>query len=441
LEKINKLFLHEFHCSIDSLDYIRASSIDAQHYRDLVKPTENVGLWDLWQEQTLSARRMLTKKFASDLPTREIPDSSSGFLIVHHNYSGLAHEQSLARSLSFLRESGHKFDFKIVYLFGKREGPASKKAAELYGISEEQILFINATNYPDAGARLEKLSIDLAPERIVYITIFFMAFWVSLYVSHPNQCFYQMKYPPRHSGRITLWGGQRAERAKSFRLLNGDRWLQLSVLDTNLPASAFDARREADGYVNFGSISRIEKIRQEGFLDFVLGVLESNEQLRFLYTGRSGEDELLPLALRDHPRAKFLGWVDPADSIRQFDIYLEPFPWGGGDMTILALSSGIPYLTLDTPQNRRFGMYNFLSLVAHNSREAEFSFGKSIEQLKFKLIEMSRSFKKRESNAQAWKNIMLHYRAGGIREWELFLGLNALFNSTGEGYQHTTESK
>jgi hypothetical protein len=326
-----------------------------------------------------------------------------------------------------LRESGYKLDFKIVYLFGQREDLASKKAAALYAISEEQILFINATSYPHAGARLEKLSVDLAPERIVYITIFYMAFWVSLYVAHSNQCFYQMKYPPRHSGRIRLWGGVRAERTKSIRYLNGDRWLQLSVLDVNLSPSIHEAPRETDGYLNFGSISRIEKILQEGYLDFVLGVLESNAHLRFLYTGRSGEDELLPFALRNHPRAKFLGWVDPADSIRQFDIYLEPFPWGGGDMTILALSSGLPYLTLDTPQNRRFGIYNFLSLISYNSKEAELSFGKTIEQVRCKLIEMSKSFEKRKSNAQAWKNILLQYRADGTREWELFLGLKGLF--------------
>jgi hypothetical protein len=171
-----------------------------------------------------------------------------------------------------------------------------------------------------------------------------MAFWMSLFVSHPNQKFLQMKYYPLHSGRIKRWaGGYRS--SNDFYMINGCKFEQLPILDLQIAKHELKERDTQTEGISIGSISRPEKICDAVYNQFILQLLKANPKLSYLYTGRIEATNLLPETIRKHPRSMGLGWVDPGEAIAKFSIYLEPFPWGGGEMTLLALSAGEPKKT------------------------------------------------------------------------------------------------
>ncbi len=413
-----------FHCfalenwtaAVNDGDFERAIAFDQLHYNELVKKFEDVGYWDRWQADTLAARRALTQRMDTLVPlARPESDGSNRFLIVHHNYSGLAHETQLARNMAWLKAQGIGFNVDIVYLFGAPD--SCSLASELYGLPTARIHFLNATSYQQAAERLDRLAHARCAQGIIYPTIFFMAFWMSLFVTHANQKFVQMKYYPLHAGRIRRWAGGYRVPGKHYRI-NGCDYEQLPILDLQLAKRELPAPRATDGSVSIGSISRPEKISNPGYNQFILDLLKRHPQINYLYTGRTDTLSVIPENVRKHPRSLSLGWVDPVDAISRFTIYLEPFPWGGGEMTLLALEAGVPYLTLETEESIRFGIYGFIQAVAEGKDPIlQFSFCKSSGQLGDRIAALLSDRQLREQLGQAWRQAILNYAPPGLDSW------------------------
>jgi len=417
-------YLLAFITSINKGDLSSAAAIDSQHYTKFVKPTENVLAWDNWQKDTLSARLELTKISRCELPDRPPCGDADTFLIVHHNYSGLAHEQQIARNLIHLRCQGLPVKFKVIYLFGAPNQDHLSKAEMLYGIPQKDFLFLDSSDYVNAGRRLD----DYVDKRkdistVIYVTIYFMAFWVSLFVRHSNQKFIQMKYPPFQAGRIAEWGTGRSNYDR-FILQNSECWTQLGILDLrpfgDLAQTTLQVRNS--DLISFGSISRIEKILNPDYLNFIERILDDNKQLIYLYTARDSEVRMLPQKFIEHPRVRNLGWVKPEEAIIKFDIYLDSFPWGGGDMSLLALSSGIPYLTLSTPENKRFGIFRFLTHLGKDNEVISKSFPISLANLGETLLSLAKEPILRQSLANEWRLVLNAYSTiEDCKAWNIFL--------------------
>jgi glycosyltransferase involved in cell wall biosynthesis len=422
-QTLHRQVLGQWEAAITAGDFEKAVRLDNFHYDNLVKRTEDVGYWDKWQSDTLASRNRLSALFDTISPL-QIPPPQAGknFSIVFHNFSGLAHETQLARNLTYLRQRVQTFEFDIVYLFGNVPG-SRERAQEIYDIKADAIHFLSATSYENAGQKLEMLVQRQAYQSILYPSIFWMAYWMSLFVSHGNQKFLQMKYYPLHAGRIQSWaGGQRND--DDFYSIRGCAFEQLPVLDLKLSgAVGTSASAEViSEKVTIGSISRPEKIANADYNDFIKSLLDQHTDWLYLYTGRPESLSLLPEIIRKHPQARALGWVDPLQVINKFSIYLEPFPWGGGDMTLLALESGRAYLTLETEESLRFGIYPFIQIIANNRDEIlQFSFCKSLEQLKERLLILAANPELRNQLGDAWRRAIAEYQPRGVERWVDFL--------------------
>jgi hypothetical protein len=263
-QSLHQRLLDQWRAAIADGDFEKAVRLDNFHYNNLVKLNEDVGYWDKWQLDTLELRHKLSALFSTISPSRIAPPHPEKKLaIVFHNFSGLAHEAQLARNLSYLRKNGYRLDFDIVYLFGDVPG-SRQKAQNIYGVKPEAIHFLLASSYENAGQKLDLLVQRQNYQSILYPSTFWMAYWMSLFVSHGNQKFLQMKYYPMHAGRICSWaGGQRDE--ASYYEIRGCKFEQLPILDLKLSGEIIDDHvpSKFSSKISLGSISRPEKIAKK----------------------------------------------------------------------------------------------------------------------------------------------------------------------------------
>lgn len=415
-DAFHQFALDNWLASVNCGDLERAIAFDQLHYNELVKKFEDVAYWDRWQEDTLQTRQELTQQYESRVPA-SLPISSQGnrFLIVHHNYSGLAHETQLARNMAWLRTNDVSINVDIVYLFGSPE--TKSDACSIYGLGSKNIHYLQANSYQNAGAKLTILAGQTKAKGIIYPTIFSMAFWLSLFVPHGNQKFVQMKYYPLHAGRINGWaGGYRS--TGQFYEINGCKFEQLPILDLQLAKQIFPPLYKEADVLTIGSISRPEKIGNVDYNRFILKLLQTHPNLNYLYTGRIESTSVLPEPIRKHPRCRSLGWVNPIESISEFSIYLEPFPWGGGEMTLLALEAGLPYLTLETQENVRFGIYGFLRVASEGKDPIlQTSFCRSPSELLNRVNLLIKNPDLRHDLGQAWRQAITSYSPPSIEGW------------------------
>lgn len=420
----HKKILYDWKSAIESRNINLAVSLDFKHYNELVKPNEDNVIWDKWQNDTYEYRVELQKQFEKILITKS-SIIEERFLIVHHNYSGLANEVQLIRNIEFIRNNQKNFNFEIAYLFGG-DLKQQEAAIKIYGISRNSIYFLQSKNYIEAGNKLNWLANNKRYSTIIYPSIFPMAYWMSLYVNHGNQKFLQMKYFPRQVGRIKEWGCGRKNDQVIYKY-NNENYTQLSLLnpkliDNNEYFNKNNNFLKGKNSLYFGSISRPEKISNENYNNYILKILEKNSEIIYLYTGREENCKLIPLQVRSHPRSHCLGWVKPENVINQFDIYLEPFPWGGGDMTFLALQTGRPYLILDTPQNRLVGVYGFVNYLSIEQSEiTQFSFCDSLETLEHRFYQLVENRELREELGRAWSKVIKNYKPSDLASWIKFL--------------------
>jgi hypothetical protein len=414
---IHRFVLEKWMAAVAAGDFESAICYDQLHYNELVKKTEDASYWDLWQKDTLPTRRKLTNRFDAAKPlSLPTADGHRRFLIVHHNYSGLAHETQMARNMAYLRQHGVEFEVEIAYLFGSEE--QRDIAAQLYGVNASAVHYLQAQSYTQAGEKLAQLTLERQIQGVIYPSIFFMAFWMSLFVPHANQKFVQMKYYPLHAGRIRCWSGGYRVAREHYRI-NGCDFKQLPILDLQLSKGLRqNAQPDSLERISLGSISRPEKICDKIYNQFIADALKRYPELDYLYTGRESALEVIPLEIRQHPRCKALGWVDPTAAIAKFSIYLEPFPWGGGEMTLLAMQAGLPYLTLVTEESKRFGIYGFIQqLAAGRDPLLQYSFCRSRAELQQRLGELIADRDLRLRLGAAWHEAVLNFQAPSLDSW------------------------
>ena len=346
-------------------DYNRACRLELDAYNTCIKPTESLAAWNEWQARTAPQRLLLSNYYCRAFPSGE-QTANGRVAIVLHNFSGLAHEVQFGRQLKKVLKEFINLKAFIVYAFG--EPARTKEAADIYGVNEADIVFLQAKSYLHAAASLEAFLGKFRVGTVVYPSITFFCFWMSLICRHANQKFFQMKYFPRQIGRISEWAGYDDGGIQGKRFVAGEGFTKLPVDLLGLPRVSVTRKALAPGCIRFGSISRIEKIQNPEYVSFVVRILEMLPEAECLVTGRTEDQARVPTELRLHPRVSFVGWVKPEDLISQLDIYLDPWPWGGGDMSFLAMVNGLPYLTLATPDGMAVGpLATIRSLVTQSS--------------------------------------------------------------------------
>lgn len=418
----HKKIFAEWKNAVGNGEFERAIQLDFYHYANLVKATEDIQYWDLWQLETYPIRAELSKRIMRVAPNQEFQGSEAAnkFAVVNHNYSGLAHEVQLSRNIQFLRRQGIQLDFDVIYLFDSFPD-APHRAARLYQTPESNLIFLGADSYKTAADRLDLACRRFSYRTVIYPSIFIMAFWMSLFNPHPRQKFLQMKYYPWQAGRIAQWAGGRRGAGEHYSI-HGFDFLQLETLDleADYTPDGVQSSPATEG-ITFGSISRPEKIADQDYNRFIESVLGECPDLTYLYAGRQENINVIPEAVRRMPNAAHIGWVEPAAAIKNFAIYLEPFPWGGGEMSFLALKAGIPYLSLGTEENIRFGMFDFLRLIASSGADIlQYSFCSTREELRRKLLQLADDPVLRQQLGDAWRLHIASWRPGDTERWYEF---------------------
>jgi hypothetical protein len=406
--------------SIQNGNLQKAIEIDFYHYDSLVKPNEDKYYWDKWQLDTHNFRNELTEQCKIQIPSEKKIPLTRRFLIVHHNFSGLAHETQLARNLDYLRDKEKGIEFDVLYLFGP---PIENYSIveQIYNLKKSNIHFLNSKSYIDAAGKLDTFVNNNEYASIVYPSVFFTAFWMSLFVRHENQKFLVLKYFPIQSGRINEWACIRRTEDAYLKVKN-QCFTQLSLLDLNVSKFIIKEPVQYPKNLTFGSISRKEKTTDTTYKKFVKDKLHGHPDLYYLYTERIDENSSSTRQERHGYKAVNLGWVNPEKAIGEFSIYLEPFPWGGGEMSFLAINSGIPYLTLDTPENRSVGLYLTLELIARPRNQIlKASFCKSLDNLSSTFDELVTNKDFRESIGIEWKKAASTYQPINPNNWLTFV--------------------
>lgn len=424
-EDLYQRFLSTWSGMVDSGMFEEAAQIDMMQYNEQIRKYEDVKIWDRWHSDTAEKRLELVNIVNKLNPSEEIGGIKEGSVaLVYHNYSGLAHETQMARNIKYLRGCGVELDVHIIYAFGDPVFEYVKKAAEIYDVEESKIHFIKSQNYIKVGILIQELNAVHKFKTIIYPSEYYLAYWASLMLPHPNQKFLSMKYFPRKIGRFSDYAGGRGSDAEYFRINNED-WRQLSVLDIFSVANGgrynyWDFHQNVE---YFGSVSRIEKSCHSTYQDYIIEVLQKHKNLKYLYCGSESSLDLIDKRLSVHPRARFLGWVNPESMIKTFSIYLETFPWGGGDMSLMAIKLGVPYLCLATEENKTIGICRFLGHIAKNDTTGMASevFCRDLDDLNCRFDKMVISKDYRESLRSAWTGLIENYQPSDVESWKSFL--------------------
>jgi glycosyltransferase involved in cell wall biosynthesis len=94
------------------------------------------------------------------------------------------------------------------------------------------------------------------------------------------------------------------------------------------------------------TINREEKIADRSFLSVVSRILSQRHDTDFFWTGRRALPEITQHFSRDglESRTHFIGWVDPANVLNKFDIFLDT-PNLSGMVAAKAFAAGMPVVT------------------------------------------------------------------------------------------------
>ena len=79
--------------------------------------------------------------------------------------------------------------------------------------------------------------------------------------------------------------------------------------------------------------------------------MKNDKRIIYHWTGKNKSDVVCTHFKREglEHRHKFHGWVDPFKFLKNLDIYADTFPFGTGEMLIIASFMGLPIVMLDSP--------------------------------------------------------------------------------------------
>lgn len=100
------------------------------------------------------------------------------------------------------------------------------------------------------------------------------------------------------------------------------------------------------------TINREEKIRNLVFLNSIVNILKYNQQTQFFWTGRTEDPQILNFFRHNgvDRQTIFIGWVDPNNSLDEFDIFLDT-PNLSGSVAAKAFAAGLPIVTYQKSQS------------------------------------------------------------------------------------------
>lgn len=155
------------------------------------------------------------------------------------------------------------------------------------------------------------------------------------------------------------------------------------------------------------TVNRIEKIRNELFLDTVCEILKKIPTAKFYYTGQA-EDYFIKNYFKTinlDERVKFIGWVKPNEIINDYDIFLD-VPYLSGIIAANFFISGMPVVTYDETTSSYIDM---IKNELYSKFKMKFTFKTKSEYINYvvKLTLDKEYFNKIRSNQIDSKNLFI----------------------------------
>jgi hypothetical protein len=398
-------------------NFNEAIELERFYYATYVKPTESISNWQFWDEKVYEIKKNVSDfgKKQSKITRKTINVNKNTIFIIYHNYSGLAHEQQILRPLQELSEAGKNYEIIIVYLFG--DETVRKIAEKFWEKINVKIYFSQSSKYTEAFYEIEKLIKKYSPKTIIYPSIYFLASWAASLIDHNDQRFIVLKYLPKIVGNFSSWAGGLGKINHANELSNL-KFFELPVrfIKNKIKKTNIENKEE----IIFGSISRVEKINNEEYWKFIFKILKQNTRYKYVITCKENEYEKLDVKIKNNKQIYNLGWVEPSEVIGTFDLYIESFPWGGGDMSFLAISAGIPYVIMDTLEMNKVGPIDTIREIIKSDEKLKPYIAKDKENYYTIILELLNSKTLREDASKRWGEASKLYNSKGLDRWESF---------------------
>lgn len=142
---------------------------------------------------------------------------------------------------------------------------------------------------------------------------------------------------------------------------NGNKWYNTpgafeKLFDPAKTPQALAIRAElgAPDKIILGVIGRTEKLNNEVYASTIGRILSGSDNTIFCYACREKPTAFGPLEAQFGNRIVYLGWVDTLVATQVFDVYLDSFPLGSGQVFCEAAAAGKPIVyMIDTPEARQ----------------------------------------------------------------------------------------
>jgi hypothetical protein len=341
-DELNK-FIAIFNEHLKSEKYEEALECEAFVFNNLLKISENPEFFSHWDNHTYKSKNIAISKYRT---SSSLSINNKKYVFIIHQKSLLAHEKSLLTILKFLKKYNSSFKFFIVYLM---ETPSdSTNTHELFYEGLIDKFYFLANNSYDLKKQRKQfidLKKSLGPCKYFVISIIPNLFHTLLIAKNEKIYFIGMKHYPKHLDTVTKWiaGG----RNNSLIKINNQPWHTI-----DFPPLKINSENNFSSNINyFGSISRIEKIKNANFLTSISKILSQSNNSKFIYTSRNKEDSYVLSFFQSknlNLLSENIGYIDPNLPLywNSLKLYAEPFPFGGGLMLNLAICNSTPVVYL-----------------------------------------------------------------------------------------------
>jgi hypothetical protein len=363
-----------FHNYFISADLNKAYDIDLYVMEHLVKQNDSEELWEEWQILTRPIRiQLITAKQNKNIIINN--ENIPNFLI--YNYSGLSHEIQVR----YLIEKFPNKKARIIYAVGS---PSQKEKVFYANLNITFIHLQCNTNrmHESLDIKLVQLEKAIGSSLITIVTNYVLAFWSSISKANHSYCFYAMRFIPFHISSISKWvtGG-----SKNNIILNDQEWQTVSrpwikSIDKFI-------NKNKSNTLKIGSISREGKIDNPQYLSIICNLLKIFPNLEFVLSGRSVRESTINYFKKFNllNRVIQMGWVEPREGLSAIDFYIEPFPFGGGEMLYQAIANRIPFIYMTNSCSNLFitdaylkSIFNEKAISMHRANNYSEYFNKSI---------------------------------------------------------------
>lgn len=333
--------------ALESHDYDKFIQYEIYHYLKYIKEIEEKTHYEncLEDVELLSSRYGYILKKVTKKEEGVSTNTICYFLPSIDN--DLAHIEILSRILG----QHNPADFKIIVAgySSKSDGCNSKYLNHLEESGKIDLLPLEQT-HASLVSFINWLNLNKVAQLIVFSAPILIPAFISVLGAKRVTWFsskFELECFPTLINRISCSGSE-----YQLQQIGKTTWHRMpAALEiSNIPE--YRIRKINNGTFRLVSINREEKIKNPVFLQSVVGILRENKNAKFYWTGKTEEVNIKSYFLNQGVgnRCHYIGWVNPKDVLKEFDIFLDT-PSLSGSVAAAAFTAGIPLITFKNSQS------------------------------------------------------------------------------------------